>query len=181
MRGLDRADSWATDAHKWLNVTYDCGIAFVRDPSALRRTFAALAGYLPPGDRFEAMHHTPQSSQRARQVEVWAVLRTLGRRGVAELVERTCAAARTIADALAAGGLTVLNDVVLNQVLVRLVDGPTTEALVAAVQADGRVWCGPAVWDGAAAMRVSVSSWKTGPEEAAEAARVILECAAQAR
>ena len=82
---------------------------------------------------------------------------------------------------MAAGGLTVLNDVVLNQVLVRLVDGPTTEALVAEVQADGRVWCGPAVWDGAAAMRISVSSWKTGPEEAAEAARVILECAAQAR
>ena len=89
--------------------------------------------------------------------------------------------ARTIADGLAAGGLTVLNDVVLNQVLVRLDDGPTTEALVAAVQADGRVWCGPAVWHGAAAMRVSVSSWKTGPAEAAAAVEAILECAAQAR
>ena len=75
-RGLDRADSWATDGHKWLNVTYDCGIAFVRRPADLRRTFAAMAGYLPTGDSFEAMHHTPQSSQRARQVEVWAVLRT---------------------------------------------------------------------------------------------------------
>ena len=89
--------------------------------------------------------------------------------------------ARTIADGLAAGGLTVLNDVVLNQVLVRLDDGPTTEALVAAVQADGRVWCGPGVWDGAAAMRISVSSWKTGPADAAVAAEAILECAAQAR
>ena len=179
--GLERADSWATDGHKWLNVGYDCGLAFVRDLATLRRTFAATAGYLPASAQFEAMHHTPQSSQRARQVEVWAVLRTLGRQGVAELVARACAAARTIADAVAAGGLTVLNDVVLNQVLVRLVDGPTTEALIAKVQADGRVWCGPAVWDGAAAMRISVSSWKTGPEEAAEAAGVILECAAQTR
>ena len=84
--GLDRADSWATDAHKWLNVTYDCGIAFVRRPDDLRRTFAASAGYLPPDEGFEAMHHTPQSSQRARQVEVWAVLRTLGRQGIAELI-----------------------------------------------------------------------------------------------
>ncbi len=90
VRGLDRADSWATDAHKWLNVTYDCGIAFVRRPADLRRTFAASAGYLPPDGGFEAMHHTPQSSQRARQVEVWSVLRTLGRRGVAELVTHAC-------------------------------------------------------------------------------------------
>ena len=101
VRGLDRADSWATDAHKWLNVTYDCGIAFVRRPDDLRRTFAASAGYLPPDAGFEAMHHTPQSSQRARQVEVWAVLRTLGRRGVAELVTRACDVATTIADAAA--------------------------------------------------------------------------------
>ena len=84
VRGLDRADSWATDGHKWLNVTYDCGLAFVRRPADLRRTFAATAGYLPPSDAFEAMHHTPQSSQRARQIEVWAVLRSLGRRGIAD-------------------------------------------------------------------------------------------------
>ena len=86
VRGLDRADSWATDGHKWLNVTYDCGIAFVRRLADLRRTFSATAGYLPPSDGFEAMHHTPQSSQRARQVEVWAVLRTLGRQGLEQLV-----------------------------------------------------------------------------------------------
>ncbi len=175
--GLDRADSWATDGHKWLNVTYDCGIAFVRRRDDLRRTFTAAAGYLPPDDRFEAMHHTPQSSQRARAVEVWAVLRTLGREGVAELVGRTCEAAVTIAERLRAGGLKILNDVVLNQVLVRMVDGPTTEALIAEIQSDGRIWCGPTVWDGATAMRISVSSWKTGPDDAAFAAGVILECA----
>ena len=181
VEGLDRADSWATDGHKWLNVTYDCGIAFVRDVADLRRTFAATAGYLPASDAFEAMHHTPQSSQRARQVEVWAVLRALGRRGVEQLVVQACDAAAAIAERLRAGGLTILNDVVLNQVLVRLVDGPTTEALLAEVQADGRIWCGPTQWDGATAMRISVSSWKTDLDDAAFAAGVILECAARVR
>jgi glutamate/tyrosine decarboxylase-like PLP-dependent enzyme len=175
--GLERADSWATDGHKWLNVTYDCGIAFVRQPADLRRTFAAAAGYLPPDAGFEAMHHTPQSSQRARQIEVWSVLRTLGRQGVADLVVGACHAATTIAERLHAGGLTILNDVVLNQVLVRMVDGPTTEALVAEVQSDGRIWCGPTQWDGATAMRISVSSWKTGLADARFAADVILDCA----
>jgi glutamate/tyrosine decarboxylase-like PLP-dependent enzyme len=186
--GLDRADSWATDAHKWLNVTYDCGIAFVRDPTALRRTFAAVAGYLPPptsgessNSGFEAMHHTPQSSQRARQVEVWSVLRTLGRDGVAEMIRTSCDAARAIARRLDAAGLTVLNEVVLNQVLVRLDDGPTTDALLAEVQADGRIWCGPTQWNGSTAMRVSVSSWKTTVDDGEAAAEVIIECAAAVR
>jgi glutamate/tyrosine decarboxylase-like PLP-dependent enzyme len=181
VRGLDRADSWATDGHKWLNVTYDCGIALVRRLGDLRRTFAAAAGYLPPSDAFEAMHHTPQSSQRARQIEVWAVLRTLGREGVANLVARACDAATVIADELRDAGLTILNDVVLNQVLVLLDDGPTTERLIAEVQADGRIWCGPTQWNGATAMRVSVSSWKTDREDAASAAAVIAECASRVR
>jgi glutamate/tyrosine decarboxylase-like PLP-dependent enzyme len=181
VHGLDRADSWAADAHKWLNVTYDSGLVFVRDLSTLRHTFAAVAGYLPSGDTFDAMHHTPQSSQRARAVEIWSVLRTLGRRGVAGMVVTACDAAAAIADRLAADGLAILNEVVLNQVLVRMVDGPTTEALVDEVQADGRIWCGPTQWDGATAMRISVSSWKTGPNDAAFAADVILECASRVR
>jgi glutamate/tyrosine decarboxylase-like PLP-dependent enzyme len=181
VRGLGRADSWATDGHKWLNVTYDCGIVFVRRLADLRRTFTAMAGYLPPSGEFEAMHHTPQSSQRARPVEVWSVLRTLGRDGVEELVTRACEAAVAIAERLEAGGLTILNDVVLNQVLVRLVDGPTTEALIAEVQADGRTWCGPTQWAGATAMRISVSSWKTDLEAAELAADAILDCAARVR
>jgi glutamate/tyrosine decarboxylase-like PLP-dependent enzyme len=177
VRGLDRADSWATDGHKWLNVTYDCGIAFVRRLDDLRRTFSATAGYLPPSDGFDAMHHTPQSSQRARQVEVWAVLRTLGRQGLEQLVVQACDVAAAMAEQLRERGLTILNDVVLNQVLVRLVDGPTTDALIAEVQADGRVWCGPTRWDGATAMRISVSSWKTDLDDATAAAEVILACA----
>jgi len=177
VHGLDRADSWATDGHKWLNVTYDCGLVFIRRPSDLRRTFASTAGYLPPESGFEAMHHTPQSSQRARQVEVWSVLRTLGRAGVQGLITNACDVAATIAERLDAGGITILNDVVLNQVLVRYVDGPTTEALIAEIQADGRVWCGSTLWDGATAMRISVSSWKTDLDDAELAAATILECA----
>jgi glutamate/tyrosine decarboxylase-like PLP-dependent enzyme len=179
VRGIDRADSWATDGHKWLNVTYDCGIAFVRRPDDLRRTFAATAAYLPPSDVFEAMHHTPQSSQRARQLEVWAVLRTLGRHGVARLVADTCAAAGSIATRLGEADFDVLNDVVLNQVLVRWIDGPTTERLMAALQADGRVWCGSTQWGGQTAMRISVSSWKTDQAAADRAANVIAEVAAR--
>ncbi len=177
VRGLDRADSWAADGHKWLNVTYDCGIAFVNRDGALRRTFSAVAGYLPPESGFEAMHHTPQSSQRARQVEVWAVLRTLGRDGVAQLVKQACDCAVAIGERLSADGFDVLNEVVLNQVLVRYRDGATTERLLAAIQADGRIWCGPTQWQGETAMRISVSSWKTTADDAQRAADVIVECA----
>jgi glutamate/tyrosine decarboxylase-like PLP-dependent enzyme len=149
---------------------------FVRRSADLARTFTATAGYLPPDTGFEAMHHTPQSSQRARQVEVWAALRTLGRAGVARLVTDSCAAAQAIAERLRDGGVTILNDVVLNQVLARFEDGPTTAALIAEVQADGRIWCGPTMWDGETAMRVSVSSWRTTVADAERAADVILEC-----
>lgn len=176
--GLDRADSWATDGHKWLNVTYDCGIAFVRREGALRRTFSAVAGYLPPESGFESMHHTPQSSQRARQIEVWAVLRTLGRSGIAELVQRSSSCAATIADRLRAAGLEILNDVVLNQVLIRYCDGAMTAQLIDAIQSDGRIWCGPTAWRGDTALRISVSSWKTTASDAERAAAVIIECAA---
>ena len=175
--GLTRADSWATDAHKWLNVTYDSGIAFVRREGALRRTFSAVAGYLPPESGFEAMHHTPQSSQRARQVEVWAVLRTLGRQGVAELVQRASLCATTIANRLRDAEFEIINDVVINQVLVRFHGPATTERLIEELQTDGRVWCGPTQWQGATAMRISVSSWKTTVADAETAADVIIECA----
>jgi glutamate/tyrosine decarboxylase-like PLP-dependent enzyme len=178
--GLTGVDSLATDGHKWLNVTYDCGIAFVQRPGALRRTFSAVAGYLPPDHGFEAMHHTPQSSQRARQIEVWAVLRTLGREGVAALVTQACDGAVVMADRLRQGGFEILNDVVLNQVLVRLDDPETTATLIAAIQQDGRIWCGPTQWDGGTAMRISVSSWKTTLADAERAADVILELAGRA-
>ncbi len=175
--GLGDADSWATDAHKWLNVTYDSGIVVVREVEALRRSFASVAGYLPSADGFEAMHHTPQSSQRARQVEIWAVLRTLGRSGVAGLVARSCGVARHNADRLRDAGLTILNDVVLNQVLVSTGEDDLTRRLVAAVQAEGTCWCGPSSWDGSAAMRVSVSGWQTTVDDAQRSVEAIVRCA----
>ncbi|HLJ98544.1 MAG TPA: pyridoxal-dependent decarboxylase [Streptosporangiaceae bacterium] len=178
--GLADADSWAADAHKWLNVPYDCGICLVRRPEDLRRSFAASAGYLPSGTEFEAFHHTPQSSQRARQVEVWAVLRTLGRQGVADLVARSCLHARTLAASLREAGLEVLNDVVLNQVLVRVGTDEQTIALVDAVQQDGTCWCGPTVWDGRPAMRISVSGWATTDEDVDRSARAIIAAATAA-
>jgi glutamate/tyrosine decarboxylase-like PLP-dependent enzyme len=181
VRGLVRADSLATDGHKWLNVTYDCGICFVQRPGALRRTFTATAGYLPSDSEFEAMHHTPQSSQRARQFEVWAVLRTLGRSGVAELVQRASAVAAAIAGRLAQHGFEVLNEVVLNQVLVRPTAPVTTAALIAEIQSDGRVWCGPTTWRGEPAMRISVSGWKTTIDDGLDGADAIIECAARLR
>jgi glutamate/tyrosine decarboxylase-like PLP-dependent enzyme len=177
--GLAEADSWATDGHKWLNVPYDCGIALVRRPGDLRRSFAAAAGYLPPETGFEAMNHTPQSSQRARQVEVWAVLRTLGRQGVIDLIDRTCRHAQTMAAYLGQAGLQVLNDVVLNQVLVRAATDDQTLALIAAIQQDGTCWCGPTVWQHRPAMRISVSGWSTTAEDIRQSADAIIVAAQQ--
>ena len=175
--GLSDADSWAADAHKWLNVPYDCGICLVRRPEDLRRSFAASGGYLPPDAGFEAFHHTPQSSQRPRQVEVWAVLRTLGRRGVADLVARSCRHAQMLAARLRQDGLEVLNDVVLNQVLVRAGTDEQTIAMVDAVQQDGTCWCGPTQWHGGPAMRISVSGWATTDEDIDRSAAAIIAAA----
>jgi glutamate/tyrosine decarboxylase-like PLP-dependent enzyme len=175
--GLDGADSWATDAHKWLNVPYDCGIALARRPEDLRRSFAAVAGYLPPDAGFEALHHTPQASQRARQVEVCAVLRTLGRQGVTDLIVRTCDHAQAMAAHLRRAGLEVLNDVVLNQVLVRAATDELTLALVDAVQQDGTCWCGPTAWQHRPAMPISVSGWATSGEDIRKSAEVIIAAA----
>ena len=123
------------------------------------------------------MNHTPQSSQRARQVEVWAVLRTLGRRGMIDLITRTCGHAQTMADYLSQAGLEVLNDVVLNQVLVRSATDDQTLALVAAVQQDGTCWCGPTVWQHRPAMRISVSGWATTAEDIKQSADAIIAAA----
>jgi glutamate/tyrosine decarboxylase-like PLP-dependent enzyme len=175
--GLADADSWATDGHKWLNVPYDCGIAVVRRPEDLRRSFASVAGYLPPDAGFEAIHHSPQSSQRARQVEVWAVLRTLGRQGVTDLVARTCGHAQVMAARLRQADLEVLNDVVLNQVLVRAATDERTLALVESVQQDGTCWCSPTMWQDRPAMRISVSGWATTAEDIARSADAIIAAA----
>ncbi|MGD0554390.1 MAG: aminotransferase class V-fold PLP-dependent enzyme [Streptosporangiaceae bacterium] len=171
--GITDADSWAVDGHKWLNVPYDCGILLARRPEDLHRSFATVAGYLRSDAGFEATNHTPQSSQRARQVEVWAVLRTLGRQGVADLVVRSCQHAQTMAARMREAGLDVLNDVVLNQVLVRASTDELTTALMSAVQQDGTCWCGPTVWKGRLAIRISVSGWATTGEDIERSAQAI--------
>ncbi|HEY2306352.1 MAG TPA: pyridoxal-dependent decarboxylase [Streptosporangiaceae bacterium] len=175
--GIAGADSWATDAHKWLNTTYDCGIALVADPRALRSAMEASAAYLPEDATLEPMHVTPQSSQRARGTEVWAVLATLGRDGVAALVDRTCALARRFADGMRGAGHTVANDVVLNQVVVDFGDEARTSAVITAVQEEGTCWCGPTVWQGRAAMRVSVSGWNTTEQDIDRSVAAVTACA----
>ncbi len=161
-RGAEHADSWATDAHKWLNVPYDCGIALVRDTSALRGAMGTgAAAYLQESPVREPMHFTPELSRRARGVEVWAALRTLGRSGVAELVERCCRYAERFAEGLAQAGYQVLNEVALNQVLVSFGDDAATRRVIERVQSEGTCWCSGTEWHGRAAMRISVSSWAT--------------------
>jgi glutamate/tyrosine decarboxylase-like PLP-dependent enzyme len=167
-KGIDRADSWATDAHKWLNVPYDCGLAFVRDASALKNAMAITAAYLvTESTERNPSDYTPELSRRARGVEVWATLRTLGRSGVADLIERCCRHARTFADGLSKAGYEVLNDVVLNQVLVSFGDREKTLSVVHAIQEDGTCWCGSTVWQGRTAMRISVSNWSTTDDDVA--------------
>jgi glutamate/tyrosine decarboxylase-like PLP-dependent enzyme len=160
--GIEAADSWATDAHKWLNVPYDCGIALVRDKDALQAAMAITADYLPTAtEHRNPSDFTPELSRRARGVEVWAALRSLGRSGLEDLIERTCRYARRFAEGLSAAGYQVLNDVVLNQVLVSFGAPEVTSHVIAALQADGTCWCGATVWQGQTAMRISVSSWAT--------------------
>jgi glutamate/tyrosine decarboxylase-like PLP-dependent enzyme len=176
--GVADADSWATDAHKWLNVPYDSGLAFVRDPLALRAAMGQSAAYYIAGDLREPMQYTPETSRRARGVEVWAALRSLGRAGLADLVERTCRHAARFADGLKAAGFDVLNDVILNQVLVAFGSDEQTRRVIEAVQRDGTCWCGGTVWHGKAAMRISVSSWATTEADADLSLAAILRAAA---
>jgi glutamate/tyrosine decarboxylase-like PLP-dependent enzyme len=164
--GLEDADSWATDAHKWLNVPYDSGLAFVRDGDALRAAMAVTAEYLPTEtSERNPSDHTPELSRRARGVDVWAALRQLGRAGVAEMIERCCRHARRFAEGLGAAGCEILNDVALNQVLVSFGDAATTRAVIEGIQRDGTCWCGVTEWQGRTAMRISVSSWATTDED----------------
>jgi len=161
LAGVTDADSWATDAHKWLNVPYDCGLAFVREPEALRAAMAIRAAYLPVGERRDPSDYTPELSRRGRGVEVWSAMRTLGRAGLREMIERNCRQATRFAVGFAAAGFEILNEVVLNQVLVSFGTPDQTERVIAAVQEDGTCWCGGTHWQGRTAMRISVCSWAT--------------------
>ncbi|MDX1508562.1 MAG: pyridoxal-dependent decarboxylase [Woeseiaceae bacterium] len=160
--GIGNADSWASDAHKWLNVPYDSGLAFVRHAEFLKSAMAVSASYLASGSgNRDPADFTPELSRRGRGIEIWAALKSLGRNGVVELVDRCCAHARRFAAGFEAAGFEILNDVVLNQVLVKFGDEARTRAIIEAIQNDGTCWCGVTVWQGHTAMRISVSNWST--------------------
>jgi glutamate/tyrosine decarboxylase-like PLP-dependent enzyme len=176
---VEQADSWATDAHKWLNVPYDSGLAFVRHPHALAAAMAITAEYLPTDSpERNPSDFTPELSRRARGVEVWAALHSLGRAGVTEMVERHCGQAQRCAQRLAAAGYEVLNEVVLNQVLVAFGDAERTRRVVAALQAEGTCWCGITVWQGRTAMRISIINWSTQEADVERSIDAVLRVAA---
>jgi glutamate/tyrosine decarboxylase-like PLP-dependent enzyme len=176
--GIAHADSWATDAHKWLNVPYDCGLAFVRDADALRGAMAISAEYLPTDSpQRNPSDFTPELSRRARGIEVWAALLSLGQKGVAELIERNCRQARRFAEALSNAGHRILNDVVLNQVLVSFGSAETTLRVIDAIQEDGTCWAGSTVWQGSTAMRISVCSAATTDADVERSAAAMIEAA----
>ncbi len=179
--GAADADSWATDAHKWLNVPYDSGLAFVRDARQLNLAMSLSAAYLPQSSRREPSQYVPELSRRARGVEIWAALRSLGRSGLADLIERTCRHARRFAEALSGAGFEILNDVVLNQVLVSFGNAEATRSVIDRIQQDGVCWCGETVWHGRVAMRISVSSWATTDEDVERSLASMLTAAAQAK
>jgi len=163
--GVAEADSLATDCHKWLNVPYDCGLAFVRDAAHLRNAMTFNAAYLQTTSAREPWQFTPEASRRARGIEVWAALRSLGRKGLADMIERHCRQAACFAEGLRTAGFTILNEVVLNQVLVSLGSNAQTQRVIEEVQTDGTCWCGGTQWHGQTAMRISVSCWATTDDD----------------
>jgi glutamate/tyrosine decarboxylase-like PLP-dependent enzyme len=177
VEGFAAADSWAIDCHKWLNVPYDSGVALVRRAEDLRRACALSAAYLQTAEVREPCHYTPEVSRRARGIELWAAMRSLGRDGLRELIERNCRLAKLFADRLRAAGFEILNDVVLNQVLVSFGGPDKTQRIVAAVQKEGTCWCGGTAWHGRAAMRISVSSWDTTEEDVERSVEAIIRIA----
>jgi glutamate/tyrosine decarboxylase-like PLP-dependent enzyme len=185
--GVERADSWSTDAHKWLNVGYDCGFVAVRHPEAHRTAMASSAAYLMRSEQRENWEYVLDSSRRARGFALYAAIRSLGRSGIQALVERCCDLATRMADRLRGGdGVEILNDVVLNQVLVRFhprIGGDVdahTRAVINRVQRDGVAWMGGTTWHGMGAMRISVSNWSTTEADIDRTAASILRCSADA-
>lgn len=184
MRGVEHADSWATDAHKWLNVPYDAGVSIVADGRDLARSMSTDAAYLvtdSPDSPDSIAPRLPmqlglQMSQQARGILVWAALHSLGRSGVAELIERSCTLAERFADRLTAAGAEVANAVVLNQVLVSFGDDATTDAVIDAIAADGAIWAGGTTWHGRRLLRLSVSGAETTEADIDAAVDVILRC-----
>jgi glutamate/tyrosine decarboxylase-like PLP-dependent enzyme len=181
LAGIELADSLATDAHKWLNVPYDSGLVFVRDRKSLNAAMSASAAYLIEGETRDPHLFVPEMSRRARGIEIWAALRSLGTNGLAAMVDKNCAQARRFAEGMRADGYEVLNNVVLNQVLVSFGTPEQTRRVIAGIQQDGTCWCGGTVWQGHTAMRISVSSWATTDEDVEKSLEAMVRVAARVK
>lgn len=179
--GLELADSWAADAHKWLNVPYDSGLVICRDREAIVNAMTIKAPYLDDKSPYEPCWFTPELSRRARGTEVYAALRSLGRSGVSDMIRRCCGHARRFARELEAAGFVILNDVVLNQVLVRFGDDAQTKRAIELIQRDGTCWAGGTTWHGKHAMRISVSSWATTDDDVAASLEAMIRCGKRAQ
>ena len=179
IKGIELADSCATDAHKWLNTPYDCGLAFVKDKQSLFEAMSATASYLPEISMREPFQYVPEMSRQARGIAVWAALKSLGKKGLADLIEKNCRQAKRFAEGLQNAGFSILNDVVLNQVLVSFGDATATINTIKKIQEDGTCWCGGTVWQGKTAMRISVSSWATTDDDVEKSLKAMIRLAKQ--
>jgi len=175
--GYEYADSWATDGHKWLNVPYDSGVVICRRRDHLRKAMSVEGSYLDQPEERVPYKHTPELSRRARAIDIWATLRTLGKHGMDDLITRTCGFARQFAQHLSQAGFEILNEVTTNQVLVSFGSDSETLAVTRAIQADGTCWAGTTVWRGRVALRISVSSWKTTDNDVTKSIQAIIKCA----
>lgn len=176
--GIEQADSVTTDAHKWLNVPYDCGITFCAHPESHRRAMTLSAAYIEETSaERDSRDYTPEESRRARTIPVYAALRSLGRDGLGELIDRCCRHARRFAEGLDEAGFEILNDVVLNQVMVSFGDPEKTRRVIAGIQDEGTCWCGSTEWQGRVAMRISVSSWATTEEDVERSLKAMIRVA----
>lgn len=176
-KGLEMADSWATDAHKWLNTPYDSGLAFVRDGKSLTASMTQNASYLIQDGVRDPFVFVPEMSRRARGIEIWAALRMLGRNGVTEMIRNSCDLAVVFAEILKKAGYEILNDVVLNQVMVSFGNDEINKSIIKRIQEEGSGWFGGSTWHGRTAMRISISSWRTTREDVERCADIIIKMA----
>jgi glutamate/tyrosine decarboxylase-like PLP-dependent enzyme len=175
--GCELANSWAIDLHKWLNVPYDAGLIICKEPRVLQEALSVTAAYLPDSVEPDPYFYTPEMSRRARGIETWAALYSLGRKGIIELIERCCTLAEMFAINLKKAGFQILNEVTLNQVLVSFGEAELTNRIIKKIQEDGTCWCGGTIWKGKTAMRISVSSWMTTREDIEVCSKAIINIA----
>ncbi len=176
IKGFEEADSWSVDAHKTLNAPYDCGIVLCKNRSALVRTMQATGSYIQYSESRDGMLYTPEMSRRARSIELWAILKYLGRNGIGELVDSLCDHAIYFADELQKNGFTILNEVVFNQILIYCETDEKTRCTLKNIQSSGKCWCGGAIWNNKPVIRISVCSWQTTKQDIDDCVKTFIKC-----